>query len=115
MSSEPSLLPLLVAFVKKKKLFFSKKEKKQILILCHYPILSFNHIGREAIHLYGHVHGAIERSDYCAAKYIRSLKTLDVGIDNAKYLFGEYRPFNLKNDIVPLLLSRASISLIDHH
>lgn len=68
----------------------------QLVNVCHYPILSFNDMKKDSIMLYGHVHGSIQKSESKVAEYYRSLKTLDVGIDNAKHLLGEYIPFNFE-------------------
>lgn len=59
-------------------------DKHQICMM-HYPISSWN---RKFVHLHGHTH-----SNYP----IKDMR-LDVGIDNAFKLYGEYRPFNW-NDI----------------
>mgnify|MGYP005656793001 CR=1 FL=1 len=87
----------------------------QLINCCHYPILSFNHMSRGAWMLYGHVHAKIQRSDHEGAKYFNSLKTLDVGIDNANDLLGEYRPFNMARDIAPFMRTQDKKSQLDHH
>lgn len=87
----------------------------QVMNLCHYPMLSFNYMSRGAWMLYGHVHSKIQKSNHDGAKYFNTLKTLDVGIDNAFHLLGEYRPFNMKYDIEPFMRKKEKKSEIDHH
>ena len=57
---------------------------KQSYNLFHFPLSIWNkgHHGR--IHLFGHVHGSNAGEG----------RMLDVGVDNAFKLFGEYRPFS---------------------
>lgn len=56
---------------------------KNMFCLMHYPIESWN---RGFIHLHGHCHTLAPIKP----------NRLDVGIDNAFKLFGEYRPFSLE-------------------
>ena len=84
------------------------------LFLCHYPTVSFHNMKRNTIHLHAHTHGSIEKSNHPAAEYLKSLKILDVGIDNAFHLFWEYRPFSLI-EIEKMMEGRSSKSLIDYH
>lgn len=57
-------------------------------ILCHYPLEEWNDRHHKTIHLHGHQHGKN-----------RIIKNrIDVGIDNAFKIFGEYKPFSV-NDI----------------
>lgn len=59
---------------------------KSLISLFHYPIEEWNNRHGKSYHLFGHVHGRIPHSN----------NRLDVGIDNAYKLFGEYRPFSWK-------------------
>jgi len=52
-------------------------------VLCHYPMRSWHRSIHGARHLHGHSHAAAREWK----------NTLDVGIDNAFKLLGEYRPF----------------------
>ena len=61
---------------------------KQIIVMSHYPMMSWNHVHRGAWMLYGHVHGTFRRVEelirskiYPLNKWVGS-KTMDVGIDN---------------------------------
>jgi len=60
-----------------------------------------HHKGR--IHLFGHSHGALEGLG----------KSMDVGIDMAYKIFGEYRPFSFKEIID--IMNKKEIHYIDHH
>ncbi len=62
--------------------------KKQIIVMSHYPMMSWNHIHCNAWMLYGHVHGTFNRVEdlirnkiYPINNWVGS-KTMDVGIDN---------------------------------
>ncbi len=55
------------------------------------------------IHLYGHSHGSIP--DYG--------KSMDVGIDVSKRLYGEYRPFSIQ-DIMTIMKDKEE-AFPDHH
>lgn len=54
------------------------------LHLLHYPLESWNSRHGKTIHLHGHTHGNLPIKE----------GRLDVGIDNAFKLFGEYKPFS---------------------
>ena len=60
--------------------------EKQIIVLCHFPLEEWDRKHHGAWHLHGHQHN---RGDS-----FRKEKKLDVGVDNAKVLLGEYRPFS---------------------
>lgn len=49
------------------------KYNKQLLVLCHYPIESWNKQRQGSIHLHGHCHGTLKQSP--------DLRRLDVGSD----------------------------------
>lgn len=62
---------------------------KQLIVLSHYPFQSWRDISKGSIHLHGHTHGNIN-----------SIKNrLDVGLDSAFKMFGEYKPFGFDNII----------------
>lgn len=71
--------------------------------LFHYPIGSWNGMYKGSIHLHGHSHGT----------YSDKGKMLDVGVDNAYKMFGEYRPFTLKE--VVDYIDKQEIVFTDHH
>ncbi len=57
------------------------------ITLCHFPMESWNRSHYNSWHLHGHIH--------LLGDSFRKKKMLDVGIDNANALLGEYRPFSL--------------------
>jgi hypothetical protein len=56
-------------------------------------------------HLYGHSHSSAEHWEIG--------KSMDVGVDNAYRLLGEYRPFSLEE--VGKFMSQREIHNVDHH
>ncbi len=71
-------------------------------------VLNKSHHG--AIHLYGHSHSSAEEG---LDKKFPGRRSMDVGIDNAYRLLGEYRPFSW-DEIKHRLLSKQG-EVIDHH
>lgn len=72
------------------------------VFLSHYPHAYWpaSHYG--SLHLYGHQHGQREATlDAC----FPGRRSMDVGVDEAKRLLGEYRPFN-QGEILDILLKR---------
>lgn len=82
--------------------------KGQTYILFHYPILSWDEVGKGSIMLHGHVHNAPEIN-----KLNLKCKRIDAGIDHAYYLTGEYRPFSL--DEINDIMSERPVLILDHH
>lgn len=76
---------------------------KQTYSLCHFPLKIWNKAHHNRIMLFGHVHGSLEGEG----------RSLDVGIDNAFKLFGEYRPFS-QQDISDYMVGRE-FKQISHH
>lgn len=76
---------------------------KQNFFCSHYSHRVWLGSHKGYIHLYGHSHDSI--SDYS--------KSMDVGIDVAKRLTAEYRPFNI-DEIVDIMKNKE-IAIIDHH
>jgi calcineurin-like phosphoesterase family protein len=60
--------------------------------LSHYPHLSWRNSSRGVIMLHGHEHGEFDELN-------KNSPRMDVGIDSAKKIFGEYRPFSLEEVI----------------
>lgn len=75
------------------------------IFLSHYAHLVWHQSHQGVLHVYGHSHSTIE--------HLTNGKCMDVGIDNAYKIFGEYRPFNLLE--VEKLLSDKELFLPDHH
>lgn len=99
-----------------KKLFSSVSHLKQVTInrqrfvLCHYSMFVWPKNHRGAIHLYGHSHSSVES---VLDKLFPERRSIDVGVDNAIKVLGEYRPFTF-DDIIKLLGKRKGYS-VDHH
>lgn len=68
------------------------KINDQYFHLCHYPILSWRKREHGGFHLYGHSHGMFEG---WLDKNFPGRLAIDIGVDNAFNLLGEYRPFSL--------------------
>lgn len=62
---------------------------KTSFTLCHYAMMVWNASHYGAIHLFGHSHGTL----------IPRGRAMDVGIDAAFRMLGEYRPFSLEEVI----------------
>lgn len=78
---------------------------KYPIVLSHYSQRVWNRSHHGALHLYGHSHSNLEKLPHG--------KSMDVGVDNAYKLLGEYRPFSFK-EVLSMLNSRE-IVFLDHH
>lgn len=69
--------------------------------------------------LYGHSHGALDFIEHSSKnsqqvnEYYSKYKTMDVGLENAFNLLGEYRPFSF--DEIKEIMDKREILFIDHH
>jgi len=79
--------------------------KRNMIVMCHYAMRVWNKSHHGAYHLYGHSHDSLE--------YEQWGKSMDVGIDSAARIFGEYRPFTF--DEIDGILSKRIPKEIDHH
>lgn len=79
--------------------------RKVPFIMCHYAFRVWLGSHKGFYHTYGHSHGSLEHSP--------NGKSMDVGLDNAYALFGEYRPFALEE--VLDILDKREIAFNDHH
>ncbi len=86
--------------------YLEVKIKNKQFIMCHYPLLSWNHSSRGSIMLHGHEHSGIDHLNV-------NIKRLDVGADVAYKMFGEYRPFNV-DEIIQIMDNRDSL-ILGHH
>jgi len=69
------------------------------IVLSHYPYARWDRMHYGAWHLHAHCHG----------RYQFQGKILDVGVDNAYGILGEYRPFSV-NEIVEHMAGREVYS-----
>jgi calcineurin-like phosphoesterase family protein len=68
--------------------------------LTHYPMASWRgRFAAKSIHLYGHSHGTLE--DTLSITF-PGRRSMDVGIDNAFKILGEWRPFSM-DEVLRLL------------
>jgi calcineurin-like phosphoesterase family protein len=79
--------------------------KKETIFLSHYAHLVWDRSHHGAMHLFGHSHASI--NEHCVGK------SMDIGIDNAFLLLGEYRPFSIKE--VLKILDAKKVQKLDHH
>ena len=78
---------------------------RQSIVLCHYGFRVWNKSHHGSYHLYGHSHDTMEREIWG--------RSMDVGIDSANRILGEYRPFNYIE--IRAILSKRSNNPVDHH
>jgi calcineurin-like phosphoesterase family protein len=78
---------------------------KKVIFMSHYKHHIWNGSHKGYIHLYGHSHAS--------AEHIKIGKSMDVGVDNAYKLLGEYRPFSLEE--VLNLMDKRAVHYPDHH
>ena len=82
----------------------------QKIVLNHYMMAIWNGSHKGNWHLYGHSHAGAEP---WADSWMKGRRSLDVGVDNAKKLLGEYRPFSY-DEISDHMAKQAGFSM-DHH
>ena len=75
------------------------KARKQMIVMCHYSLRSWNKMHRGSYMLYGHSHGSLQGEG----------KSMDVGFD----CHNEFRPFSF-NEIDNILKNKEIIET-DHH
>lgn len=75
----------------------------QKIFFSHYPHLFWHQHAKHVPNLFGHCHASIEGVG----------KSMDIGIDNAFKLYGEYRPFRLEEALK--IVSRKITLLETHH
>lgn len=71
------------------------RKDKLLFVLSHYPMLSWNCSHHGSTMLHGHCHSKINHTNL-------GTKRLDVGVDSAKLILGDYVPFEF-NEINDLL------------
>ncbi len=78
----------------------------QNIVMCHYPILSWNKSHHGSWHIHGHCHQSIARNPDMEWFYKR--KVIDVGTNG-----WDYRPISYQE--VKDVMSKKIISSVDHH
>lgn len=96
--------------------FYEENLYNKPFVMCHYAMAIWNKSHRGAYHIYGHSHSTAEES---LDELFPGRRSMDVGIDNAKKLLGEYRPFSI-NEVISILDrkyndNQLNIKNIDHH
>lgn len=81
--------------------------KHQLIVLCHYAMRVWNKSHHQSIHLYGHSHDSLDGHNKEWGK------SMDVGVDSAYRILGEYRPFSLQE--VMKIMDKRKSHVIDHH
>ena len=79
--------------------------KGKRFFMSHYAHRIWDKSHHGVCHLYGHSHSSLEHIEWG--------KSMDVGVDNAFRLFGQYRPFSMEE--VTEILDKRPILFIDHH
>jgi calcineurin-like phosphoesterase family protein len=77
----------------------------QKIVLSHFKHAIWEGSHKGYWHLYGHSHSSAEHWEIG--------KSMDVGVDNAYRLLGEYRPFSLEE--IGKFMSQREIHNVDHH
>lgn len=77
----------------------------QVIVLDHYAGYVWFQSHRGSIQLYGHSHGTSEKA---LNELFPGRRALDVGVDNAYKVLGQYRPFSL--DEVLQVIERGGVA-----
>jgi len=75
----------------------------QRIFMSHYSHQVWDKSHKGVIHLFGHSHDTLEGIG----------KSMDVGVDVAYRMFGEYRPFSWQE--IKAIMDKREITLVDHH
>lgn len=78
---------------------------KQMIVMCHYGMRVWNKSHHGSWMLYGHSHDSMEHETWG--------RSMDVGVDSAYRILGEYRPFSLRE--ISNILSNREHNPVDHH
>lgn len=84
--------------------------KDRMFVLCHYAMAIWNKSHRGAIHLYGHSHSMAEP---WLNRNMPGRKSIDVGVDNAAKILGDYRPWSM--DELVAHFDKQKGFWFDHH
>lgn len=78
---------------------------KQFIVMCHYAMRVWNKSHHKSYMLYGHSHDSMENETWG--------RSMDVGVDSAARILGEYRPFNYTE--IKRILDKREHNPVDHH
>ena len=92
-------------FASTQDVIFTKIENHQFF-MSHYPHVSWDGSNRGVIMLHGHEHGGLNYMN-------EDCKRLDVGIDSAYKILGEYKPFSLE-EVLQITETKPVLKL-GHH
>ena len=82
----------------------------QLIVMDHYAHAVWEKSHRGSWHIYGHSHSTAEK---WLNEMMPNRRSIDVGVDNAIKILGEYRPFSFK-DLQKIFAHKTGCS-IDHH
>ncbi|RDJ35229.1 MAG: hypothetical protein DWQ19_10465 [Crenarchaeota archaeon] len=86
------------------------KYKNQKVVLNHYAMAIWNKSHHGVCHAYGHSHA---RAEEYLNKAFPGRRSMDIGVDNAAIVLGEYRPFRFEEYME--IMDSNSGCVIDHH
>lgn len=89
---------------------YELRHKGKVIVMSHYAQAVWNRSHRGAWMLYGHSHTTAEA---WLDRVMPGRRSIDVGVDNAYKVLGEYRPFSF--DELDRILSPRPGCSIDHH
>jgi len=81
--------------------------EKAMFVMCHYAFRVWNKSHHKSIHLYGHSHDSLDANGEFWGR------SMDVGVDSAARVLGEYRPFRLSE--ITNIMKKREPKIIDHH
>jgi calcineurin-like phosphoesterase family protein len=87
------------------------KGQKERFLCCHYPMAYWDRSHYGMFHLYGHLHDNQEHERRMNLAF-PDRRSMDVGVDAAKVLLGEYRPFS-EETVLAILSTRKGHGLVD--
>jgi len=79
--------------------------KHQMIVMCHYAFRVWNKSHHGSWMLYGHSHDSMETEAWG--------RSMDVGVDSAFRILGEYRPFSLRE--IKNIMDKRTDNPVDHH
>lgn len=79
--------------------------KHQMIVLCHYAMRVWNKSHHKSWQLYGHSHDSMEKEPWG--------RSMDVGVDSAFRILGEYRPFSYQE--IKNIMDTREHNPVDHH